>query len=118
MLARPLYTCCDRPEALVRSLNVHWGFVARPLRLPRLRLSAQRTLAMARIHNSFTKAFNLATPVVGCPMAGVAGPDLAAAVARAGGLGFLGSGEPCYGQGRWTAHVKQPPSSEQRSQMT
>ncbi len=48
---------------------------------------------MARIRSPFTDAFNLSVPVVGCPMAGCAGPELAAAVAQAGGLGFLGSGE-------------------------
>ena len=49
---------------------------------------------MAKVRSPFTKAFNLTKPVVGCAMAGVAGPELAAAVARAGGLGFLGSGTP------------------------
>ena len=48
---------------------------------------------MTKIRSAFTKEFNLSVPVVGCPMAGVAGAELAAAVARAGGLGFLGSGE-------------------------
>ena len=53
----------------------------------------QHVTAMVKIRSPFTDAFDLSVPVVGCPMAGVAGPELAAAVARAGGLGFLGSGE-------------------------
>jgi len=39
----------------------------------------------------FTRAFDLGAPVVGAPMAGVSGPALSAAVARAGGLGLLGA---------------------------
>ncbi|KAK9843522.1 hypothetical protein WJX81_007061 [Elliptochloris bilobata] len=43
------------------------------------------------ISTSFTRTFGVAVPIIGAPMAGVSGGALAAAVARAGGLGFLGS---------------------------
>ncbi|KAK9907469.1 hypothetical protein WJX75_004171 [Coccomyxa subellipsoidea] len=39
----------------------------------------------------FTRAFDLSSPIVGAPMAGVSGPSLTAAVARSGGLGLLGA---------------------------
>ena len=48
----------------------------------------------------FTRAFGLAYPVALAPMAGVSGGALAAAVARAGGLGLLGGG---YGDPGWIA---------------
>jgi nitronate monooxygenase len=48
----------------------------------------------------FTAAFALAHPVALAPMAGAAGGALAAAVARAGGLGLLGGG---YGDAGWLA---------------
>ena len=44
------------------------------------------------LHTSFTKSFGLDIPIMGAPMAGASGPALAAAVAEAGGLGFLGAG--------------------------
>ena len=42
------------------------------------------------IATSLTRWFDLATPVVGAPMAGVSGGALAAAVSRGGGLGMIG----------------------------
>ncbi|MGY1848565.1 MULTISPECIES: NAD(P)H-dependent flavin oxidoreductase [unclassified Blastococcus] len=39
---------------------------------------------------ALTRRFSLTTPVIGAPMAGVAGGGLAAAVSRAGGLGMIG----------------------------
>jgi nitronate monooxygenase len=48
----------------------------------------------------FTERFALTHPVALAPMAGAAGGALAAAVARAGGLGLLGGG---YGDAGWLA---------------
>ncbi len=48
----------------------------------------------------FTERFALAHPVALAPMAGAAGGALAAAVARAGGLGLIGGG---YGDAGWLA---------------
>ena len=42
------------------------------------------------IRTPLTRWFDLTTPVVGAPMAGVSGGALAAAVSRAGGLGMVG----------------------------
>ncbi|SOD94802.1 NAD(P)H-dependent flavin oxidoreductase [Blastococcus haudaquaticus] len=42
------------------------------------------------IRTSLTRWFDLTTPVIGAPMAGVSGGELAAAVSRAGGLGMIG----------------------------
>lgn len=42
------------------------------------------------IQTSLTRSFGLTTPVVGAPMAGVAGGALARAVSAAGGLGMIG----------------------------
>ncbi|MDT0274619.1 NAD(P)H-dependent flavin oxidoreductase [Blastococcus goldschmidtiae] len=42
------------------------------------------------IRTPLTRWFDLSTPVVGAPMAGVSGGALAAAVSRAGGLGMIG----------------------------
>jgi nitronate monooxygenase len=42
------------------------------------------------IRTPLTRWFDLTTPVIGAPMAGVAGGALAAAVSRAGGLGMIG----------------------------
>ncbi|MCA0145762.1 nitronate monooxygenase family protein [Blastococcus sp. LR1] len=42
------------------------------------------------ITTALTRRFDLSTPVIGAPMAGVAGGALAAAVSRAGGLGMIG----------------------------
>ncbi len=42
------------------------------------------------IKTPLTRWFDLTTPVVGAPMAGVSGGGLAAAVSRAGGLGMIG----------------------------
>lgn len=44
------------------------------------------------LRTSLTDRFSLGTPIVGAPMAGAAGPALASAVSRAGGLGMLGVG--------------------------
>ncbi|MBD3646653.1 MAG: nitronate monooxygenase, partial [Pseudomonadales bacterium] len=44
---------------------------------------------MAFNGNHFTKTFGLQVPIVQGPMGGVAGPELVAAVADAGGLGML-----------------------------
>lgn len=46
---------------------------------------------MATTTNLFTERFGLQVPLMGAPMAGVSGPALAAAVANAGGMGFLGA---------------------------
>ena len=61
-----------------------------------LRQSRTQSLSMESqqprmISTRLMKAFGLAVPVMGAPMAGASGAALAAAVARAGGLGFLGS---------------------------
>jgi nitronate monooxygenase len=42
------------------------------------------------IRTALTRWFDLTTPVVGAPMAGVSGGELASAVSRAGGLGMIG----------------------------
>ncbi|WP_324274785.1 nitronate monooxygenase [Blastococcus brunescens] len=42
------------------------------------------------IRTPLTRWFDLTTPVIGAPMAGVSGGALAAAVSRAGGLGMIG----------------------------
>lgn len=42
------------------------------------------------IRTPLTRWFDLTTPVIGAPMAGVSGGELAAAVSRAGGLGMIG----------------------------
>ena len=42
------------------------------------------------IKTPLTRWFDLTTPVIGAPMAGVSGGELAAAVSRAGGLGTIG----------------------------
>lgn len=52
------------------------------------------------LNTRFTAAFDLRHPVALAPMAGAAGGALAAAVARAGGLGLLGGG---YGDAGWIA---------------
>jgi len=44
------------------------------------------------IRTPLTRWFDLDTPVLGAPMAGVAGGELATAVSRAGGLGMIGVG--------------------------
>ena len=44
------------------------------------------------IKTSLTRWFDLTTPVIGAPMAGVAGGALARAVSQAGGLGMIGVG--------------------------
>jgi NAD(P)H-dependent flavin oxidoreductase YrpB (nitropropane dioxygenase family) len=44
------------------------------------------------LKTSITEAFGLTTPIISAGMAFVAGPELAAAVANAGGLGMLGTG--------------------------
>lgn len=41
---------------------------------------------------AFASMTKLSVPIVSAPMAGVSGGDLAASVARAGGLGFIGAG--------------------------
>ena len=46
---------------------------------------------MTTITTLFTERFGVQLPLMGAPMAGVSGPALAAAVANAGGLGFLGA---------------------------
>jgi len=52
------------------------------------------------LETRFTRAFGLRHPIALAPMAGVAGGQLAGAVARAGGLGLLGGG---YGDAAWIA---------------
>ena len=42
------------------------------------------------IRTPLTRRFDLTTPVIGAPMAGVSGGELARAVSRAGGLGMIG----------------------------
>jgi nitronate monooxygenase len=42
--------------------------------------------------NKFCNAFRVSLPVILAPMGGIAGSDLASAVANAGGLGFVGTG--------------------------
>ncbi|RRH76882.1 NAD(P)H-dependent flavin oxidoreductase [Falsigemmobacter faecalis] len=50
------------------------------------------------LETRFTRAFGLRHPIALAPMAGVAGGQLAGAVAAAGGLGLLGGG---YGDSTW-----------------
>lgn len=47
---------------------------------------------MARVRSWLTERLSLDVPVIGAPMAGVAGGELAAAVSRAGALGMVGIG--------------------------
>ena len=47
---------------------------------------------MAQLQTRFTAALGITIPIMSGPMAGVAGGELAAAVARAGGLGFIAAG--------------------------
>ena len=42
------------------------------------------------IKTPLTRWFDLTTPIIGAPMAGVAGGDLARAVSLGGGLGMIG----------------------------
>ena len=42
------------------------------------------------IKTPLTRWFDLTTPVIGAPMAGVAGGELARAVSLGGGLGMIG----------------------------
>ena len=44
------------------------------------------------IKTPLTRWFDLDTPIIGAPMAGVAGGELARAVSRAGGMGMIGIG--------------------------
>ena len=44
------------------------------------------------IKTSLTRWFDLSTPIIGAPMAGVAGGALARAVSVGGGLGMIGFG--------------------------
>lgn len=44
--------------------------------------------------SAFATQFGLQIPIVGAAMSGHAGFELAAAVARAGGFGFIGAGKP------------------------
>jgi nitronate monooxygenase len=51
--------------------------------------------------NVLTKLLAIRYPVLLAPMSGISGGMLAAAVSRAGGLGFLGAG---YGDSQWLQH--------------
>ena len=42
--------------------------------------------------NRFTQAFKCQYPIVLAPMGGISGSELAAAVSKAGGIGFVGTG--------------------------
>lgn len=53
---------------------------------------------MARLETRLTERFGLTHPILSAPMAGAGGGALAAAVARAGGLGLIGGG---YGEAGW-----------------
>lgn len=53
---------------------------------------------MSRLSNRLTQALQLRYPIFSAPMAFAAGGALAAAVSRAGGLGFIGGG---YGDPTW-----------------
>lgn len=44
------------------------------------------------MHNQLTRLLRVAVPVIGAPMAKASEADLCAAVAKAGGLGFIGAG--------------------------
>lgn len=50
------------------------------------------------IQTELTRRLDLRAPIISAPMAGVSGGALAAAVSRAGGLGFIGGG---YGDREW-----------------
>ncbi|KAK7007650.1 Nitronate monooxygenase [Favolaschia claudopus] len=47
---------------------------------------------MGPIKTQLTSRFNLNSPIISAPMAGIATPELAAAVTKAGGLGAIGAG--------------------------
>ncbi|EGG07472.1 uncharacterized protein MELLADRAFT_85736 [Melampsora larici-populina 98AG31] len=47
---------------------------------------------MHSIRNDLTKILECRVPLISAPMAGAAGPELAAAVSSAGGFGFIGTG--------------------------
>ncbi len=44
------------------------------------------------MHTPLTDLLQISVPVIAAPMAGISGPDVAAAVAKAGGLGLIGAG--------------------------
>jgi len=44
------------------------------------------------MHNPLTDLLQIHVPVIAAPMAGISGPGVAAAVAKAGGLGLIGAG--------------------------
>ena len=46
--------------------------------------------------SAFMSQFGLRVPIVGAAMSGHSGPELAAALARAGGFGFIGAGQLHY----------------------
>ena len=54
--------------------------------------SASSEVRKARVRTLFSEAMGIRMPIMSAPMAGVSGGELAAAVARAGGLGFIAAG--------------------------
>ncbi len=70
------------------------------------------------LRTSFTRTLDLSVPIVGAPMAGVSGPALAAAVARAGGLGLLGAARYTEAQLRkFVILLTQPACVDHRAQI-
>ena len=61
------------------------------------------------MHNPLTDLLQINVPVIAAPMAVISGPDVAAAVAKAGGLGLIGAGyiEPDRLTSVYTAALQQ-----------
>lgn len=57
--------------------------------------------------NPFMTQFGIEVPVVGASMSGASNAELAGAVARAGGFGFLGAGTPLSGLLQQASNFKQ-----------
>ena len=57
-----------------------------------IRGSAANVLRPTNMHNELTDLLGINVPVIGAPMAKASEADLSAAVAKAGGMGFIGAG--------------------------
>src|SRR3954462_6103878 len=77
-----------------------WGSSRAPSTAVRRRRRSRRTPSLGEragrrhdgsvIRTPLTRWFDLSTPIIGAPMAGVSGGEMARAVSRAGGLGMIG----------------------------
>ena len=71
------------------------------------RRSAFRAPKPDTMQTRLTERFELDTPIVGASLGALSGPELAAAVSNAGGMGTLGSiGTPTMHAGHLRASVK------------